>query len=71
MNLWLAYVSYPITTARYLEKAFRKNHQVTTIGPQVSSEQLVLTPLILLVFHRFKEQYGWEPKLPSNNDRAI
>ena len=40
MNLWLAYVSYPITTARYLEKALRKNHLVTTIGPHVSLEQL-------------------------------
>ncbi|MES2307948.1 MAG: glycosyltransferase [Verrucomicrobiota bacterium] len=40
MNIWLAYVSYPITTAVYLEKAFRKNHSVTTLGPQVTPEQL-------------------------------
>ena len=32
-HIWLAYVAYPITTAAYLERALRKDCQVTTIGP--------------------------------------
>ena len=32
-HIWLSYVSYPITTAAYLERALRKTCRVTTIGP--------------------------------------
>lgn len=33
LNIWLAYVSYPVTTAAYLERSLRKLSNVTTIGP--------------------------------------
>jgi|GEM_PF-535955 tetratricopeptide (TPR) repeat protein len=32
INIWLSYVSYPVTTAVYFERALRKVHNVTTIG---------------------------------------
>lgn len=34
-HVWLSYVSYPITTAAYLERALRKICRVTTIGPML------------------------------------
>ncbi len=37
-HIWLAYVSYPVTTAAYLERALRKVCRVTTIGPRISQE---------------------------------
>ena len=44
-HIWLAYVSYPITTAVYLERALRKVCRVTTIGPRITSEQIKLWSL--------------------------
>ncbi len=35
LHIWLSYVSYPVTTAAYLEKALRRKYKVTTIGPQL------------------------------------
>lgn len=35
MNIWLSYVSFPITTAVYFERAFRKMSNVITVGPSV------------------------------------
>jgi glycosyltransferase involved in cell wall biosynthesis len=35
LNIWLAYVSYPVTTAVYFERALRKLATVTTIGPRL------------------------------------
>lgn len=40
LNIWLSYVSYPVTTAVYFERALRRNHNVTTIGP-VLPENLI------------------------------
>lgn len=37
-NIWLAYVSYPVTTAIYLERALRRCSNVITVGPQFPSE---------------------------------
>ena len=34
-RLWLSYVSYPVTTAVYFERAFRKLMKVTTLGPKI------------------------------------
>jgi len=34
-NILLAYVSYPATTARYLEDSLRKTHNVVTVGPSI------------------------------------
>ena len=34
----LAYVSYPATTARYLETSLRKTHDVVTVGPAIGPE---------------------------------
>ena len=34
----LAYMSYPATTARYLETSLRKQHDVVTVGPAVGPE---------------------------------
>jgi hypothetical protein len=34
-HVWLSYVSYPVTTAAYLERALRKICRVTTIGPKL------------------------------------
>jgi len=38
MNIWLAYVSYPTTTATYVERALRRYAQVTTVGPRFPME---------------------------------
>ncbi len=38
LNIWLAYVSYPATTAVYFERALRKDHNVLTIGPTLPDE---------------------------------
>jgi len=35
LHIWLAYVSYPVTTAVYIERALRRKYRVTTIGPQL------------------------------------
>ncbi len=37
-KIWLYYVSYPITTAVYFERALRKKYNVTTVGPQLPEE---------------------------------
>jgi len=37
-HIWLSYVSYPATTAAYLERALRKICRVTTIGPKLPEE---------------------------------
>ncbi len=34
-KIWLSFVSYPITTAVYFERAFRKKFDVKTVGPQL------------------------------------
>ena len=34
----LAYVSYPATTARYLETSLRRQHDVVTVGPAIGPE---------------------------------
>jgi len=36
--VWLAYVSYPITTAVYFERALRRNCQVVTFGPKIGTD---------------------------------
>ncbi|MFH0733399.1 MAG: glycosyltransferase [bacterium] len=36
LNIWLAYVSYPVTTAVYFERALRKHFEVKTIGPKIN-----------------------------------
>jgi hypothetical protein len=41
MNILLAYVSYPATTAAYWERALRKVAQVKTIGPKLPERLLV------------------------------
>jgi len=38
LNIWLSYVSYPVTTAVYFERALRKMHNVTTVGPVLPDE---------------------------------
>ncbi|MGA9293866.1 MAG: glycosyltransferase [Ignavibacteriaceae bacterium] len=38
--IWLSYVSYPITTAVYFERALRKKYNVITCGPKLP-EQLI------------------------------
>ena len=37
-NILMRYVSYPGTTAYYLERALRKHHNVITCGPMISDE---------------------------------
>ncbi|NOX17288.1 MAG: glycosyltransferase [Chlorobi bacterium] len=39
-NIWLSYVSYPVTTAVYFERVLKKKFNVTTIGP-VLPENLI------------------------------
>ncbi|MBI2353841.1 MAG: glycosyltransferase [Deltaproteobacteria bacterium] len=39
-TIWLSYVSYPITTAVYLERALRKICRVITVGPQLPEEYI-------------------------------
>jgi GT2 family glycosyltransferase len=41
LKVWLSYVSYPITTAAYLERALRRICPVTTIGPTLPQEKVV------------------------------
>ena len=41
MNILLAYVSYPATTAAYWERALRKVAQIKTIGPKLPDRLLV------------------------------
>jgi|GEM_PF-542531 len=36
--IWLAYVSYPATTAAYFERALRNKYKVLTCGPQLTKE---------------------------------
>jgi GT2 family glycosyltransferase len=38
--IWLAYVSYPVTTAVYFERALRRNCQVITCGPKIPPETI-------------------------------
>ncbi|MDD2898961.1 MAG: glycosyltransferase [Desulfuromonadaceae bacterium] len=40
-HIWLSYVSYPVTTAAYLERALRKICRVTTIGPRLPEELII------------------------------
>lgn len=44
-NILLAYVSYPVTTARYMEDSFRKRHNVTTCGPAIDRHIIKLWKL--------------------------
>lgn len=44
-HIWLAYVSYPVTTAVYLERALRKICRVTTIGPCLPKGNIALWSL--------------------------
>ncbi|MEK9628989.1 MAG: glycosyltransferase [Nitrospinota bacterium] len=37
-NILMDFVSYPATTAHYLERALRKNHNVMTCGAQINDE---------------------------------
>ncbi len=38
-TIWLAYVSYPATTAAYIERALRgQGHKVLTMGPKITPE---------------------------------
>ena len=39
-KILLAYVSYPATTARYLETSLRKQHDVVTVGPALGPEDI-------------------------------
>ena len=41
-NILMDFVSYPATTAHYLERAFRKNHNVITCGSQVNEKVINL-----------------------------
>ncbi len=41
-NILMDFVSYPVTTAHYLERAFRQNHNVITCGSQVNEEVVKL-----------------------------
>ncbi|MDR3579543.1 MAG: glycosyltransferase [Oryzomonas sp.] len=40
LNVWLAYVAHPITTAVYLERVLRRICRLTTIGPHVTEHLL-------------------------------
>lgn len=43
MNIWLAYVNYPITTAVYLKRALQQiGQKVTTIGPRLPEKAIDL-----------------------------
>src|SRR6185369_10743088 len=39
-HVWLAYVSYPITTAAYFERTLRKISRVTTLGPVLPADMI-------------------------------
>ncbi len=38
LHVWLACISYPVSTLTYFERAFRKRCRTTTIGPSLSCE---------------------------------
>lgn len=38
LTIWLSYVSYPVTTAVFFERALRKNYNVITCGPVITDE---------------------------------
>ncbi len=38
LKIWLSYVSYPATTAAYIERALRRKYNVITVGPQLPEE---------------------------------
>jgi spore maturation protein CgeB/cyclopropane fatty-acyl-phospholipid synthase-like methyltransferase/Tfp pilus assembly protein PilF len=44
-NILMDFVSYPATTAHYLERAFRKKHNVITCGSQINDEIIKLWKL--------------------------
>jgi glycosyltransferase involved in cell wall biosynthesis/ubiquinone/menaquinone biosynthesis C-methylase UbiE/Tfp pilus assembly protein PilF len=50
-NILMDFVSYPATTAHYLERAFRKNHNVITCGSKINEEVIKLWNL---------ESLNWE-----------
>lgn len=39
-RVWLSFVSYPVTTAVYFERALRKMMKVTTFGPKIDDLQI-------------------------------
>ena len=41
-NILMDFVSYPATTAHYLERAFRQNHNVITCGSEINEEVVKL-----------------------------
>ena len=46
--IWLAYVSYPVTTAAYLERALRRRFRVVTCGPKITPEIIELWNLRMM-----------------------
>lgn len=64
-NILMDYVSYPATTAYYMEKALRKNHNVTTCGAQINDE----------IKKRWNlEALNWEPKsqdIPRGDNTSL
>jgi len=40
MTVWLSYVSYPVTTAVYLERALRRLCRVVTVGPRLPEQYI-------------------------------
>lgn len=40
LTVWLSYVSYPVTTAVYLERALRRLCDVVTVGPRLPEEYI-------------------------------
>ncbi len=64
-NILFNYVSYPATTAFYLERALRKQHNVVTCGPMISKEVIELWNL---------EAMRWEvtpQDLPCNDGTTL
>lgn len=63
LNIWLSYVSLPITTAVYFENSFRRIANTITVGPKVNNE--ILTNWNLLeVSSNLKNldlDFGWQP----------
>ncbi len=41
LNVWLAYVAFPVTSAVYIERALRRICRVTSIGPRFPEERLI------------------------------
>ena len=65
LKVWLSYVSYPITTAAYLERALRRVCHTTTIGPTLPHEKAVEWQLEALKLP-FKDQEictGFKPDM--------